>query len=248
MPTSQNGWTASATLKTRVIEPVKGVRLRVRDDDDVAYALGWVVAQWHKRVEPVTGKVADDWGFAYRANVNSPSSLSNHASGTAVDINATQNPNGVSLTRVMTKAQAAEVREIVAEFDGALRWGGDYRSTVDAMHVEVNVSKAKLAAAVKRHKAAHGAKPDPVAVVKDVAENGPQGALKAGSRELRRGMKGTDVAYLQRFLGRQRAGADDGIFGEKTEDAVVGYQKMRGINPSGVVGKTTWDHILGRAA
>lgn len=232
MATSQNGWSASANLKTRVIEPVEGVKLRVRDDDDVAYALGYVAAQWHKRVESLVGKVTDDWGFAFRANRNDPDSLSNHSSGTAIDLNAVQHPNGVATSRTFSAKEAAEIREIVAEFDGALRWGGDYRGTPDAMHVEVNATKAKLAAAVKKHKAAHGAKPEPK----------PAPSVKSYPTLSRGDVHPILVPFLKRYFGLAHINENE-LFGAGTELAVVKFQKKNKLAADGVVGPKTWAAI-----
>lgn len=153
MSTSQNGWSASPTLKLRPLV-VNGVGFLpgIRDDDDVAYMLGYFAEQYAKRVEPL--KNPGCWGFSYRADRNQSSDLSNHASGTAIDLNAPKHPNGVATSRTFTDAQIATVHRILAECHGALRWGGDYTHTVDAMHVEVNVSPAQLKKVVELMKAA----------------------------------------------------------------------------------------------
>jgi hypothetical protein len=145
--TSQNGWSASPTLTLRplVVDGV-GFLPGIRDDDDVAYALGYFAAQYAARVEPL--RTPGCWGFAYRPDKNQVSDLSNHASGTAIDCNAPEHPNGVATATTFTPAQIATVHAILGECHGALRWGGDYTHTVDAMHVEVNVSPAALHAAV----------------------------------------------------------------------------------------------------
>lgn len=144
MAVSYNGWFASPNLKTRVIEPVKGCKLRVLDNQNVADVFTYLVQQFHKRVDDVTKPhPADDWGFAYRPNRNA-NNLSCHASGTAIDLDATEHPNGVSTSRTFSPAQIAEVHEILRELDGVLRWGGDYTNTADAMHFEVIVKPGKL--------------------------------------------------------------------------------------------------------
>lgn len=151
MATSQNGWIARRDLKTRVIEPVKGVALRIVDNDDVEEVFTYLVKQYHKRVDNVTRPhPADDWGFYFRPNVNSPNELSNHASGTAIDLDATEHPNGVATLRTFTLKQIAEVHEILKELDGVVRWGGDYRHTADAMHFEINASPAKVRAVANK--------------------------------------------------------------------------------------------------
>ena len=61
-------------------------------------------------------------------------------------------------------------------------------------------------------------------------------STKPGSRTVKKGMTGEDIAYLQRWLGL----TDDGVFGVKTEAAVEKYQHMRGITVTGVVDSATW--------
>ncbi len=62
----------------------------------------------------------------------------------------------------------------------------------------------------------------------------PAAGRKLGSRTLKRGNTGADVAVLQRFLPGLK---DDGIFGAKTEAAVKAYQRMRRIKATGVADK-----------
>jgi peptidoglycan hydrolase-like protein with peptidoglycan-binding domain len=49
-----------------------------------------------------------------------------------------------------------------------------------------------------------------------------------------------DVSYVQRFLGPERAGKADGVFGARTRAAVAWYQRMRGLKADGVVGAATF--------
>lgn len=147
MPKSYNGWYASPDLKTRVIEPVEGCRLRLVDNDDVCEVFNYLVKQFHIRVDDVTKPhPMDDWSFYFKRNTNDPNTLSCHASGTAIDLDATEHPNGVATSRTFTPKQIAEVHEILRELDGVIRWGGDYTRTADAMHFEI----IKSARAVKK--------------------------------------------------------------------------------------------------
>src|SRR4029077_15462239 len=67
---------------------------------DVETVLRYVAEQFFARVEPPltnpdTGKPGyGEWGWSFRANVNSPSQLSCHSSGTALDLNAPSHSNG----------------------------------------------------------------------------------------------------------------------------------------------------------
>lgn len=63
-----------------------------------------------------------------------------------------------------------------------------------------------------------------------------------GSRVLRKGMTGTDVAWLQRWLGLD----DTGAFDTKTAAKIAWYQRMRGLAADSIVGPATWSNMLGR--
>ena len=149
METSYNNWPASKTLKTRVIEPVPGVRVSVKDSNNVADIFAYLIQEFDARVEPLKGKIVDDWGFAYRENRNDPTSLSCHASGTAVDLNATKHPNGVATEKTFTPQQVRTIHRILEELDDVVRWGGDYQHTVDAMHFEIIVPPGRIKATAK---------------------------------------------------------------------------------------------------
>lgn len=151
MATSYNGWEASADPDAIGIDRgftgggvtfpggIKG--------GDVATVLGYVADQLQARVEPVTvnpdGSGYGCWGYNYRANVNNPSTLSCHSSGTAIDWVAPSHPNGASGT--FTSSQRATIYDILAECQGAVQWGGDYTGTKDEMHFEIIVSADYLA-------------------------------------------------------------------------------------------------------
>eukprot|EP00833_Pecoramyces_ruminatium_P007862 jgi/Orpsp1_1/1181894/evm.model.c7180000079044.1 len=58
---------------------------------------------------------------------------------------------------------------------------------------------------------------------------------------LKKGSKGEDVKKLQKCLGIKI----DGIFGPDTEKAVIAFQKKKGLDPDGIVGKKTWAALTG---
>ncbi|MBP2370199.1 M15 family metallopeptidase [Pseudonocardia parietis] len=104
----------------------------------------WVAAQLHHRVED-GGTGYGMWGYAYRA-IRGATSLSNHASGTAIDWHAPRHPLGKSGT--FNAAQVREIRKILAEAGGCIRWGGDYTGRKDEMHFEAVASEAACARAL----------------------------------------------------------------------------------------------------
>ncbi len=64
----------------------------------------------------------------------------------------------------------------------------------------------------------------------------------AGYPELRQGSKGVYVLIAQDGLNTlgYRAGSLDGIFGTQTRNAVIAYQRAKGLNPDGIIGCVTW--------
>lgn len=86
------------------------------------------------------------WGYSYRANVNNPSSLSCHASGTAIDYNAPKHPNGTSTGPNggggWTGSQYNAIKSILnGPLQGAISW----LTGNDPMHFEIQGSASKIA-------------------------------------------------------------------------------------------------------
>ncbi len=104
---------------------------------DVTTVLGYVARQLNARVEPFVDGWG--WGYTYKANVNNPSQLSCHASGTAIDWNAPDHPNGSGGT--FSDAQRGQIYAILDEVQGAVSWLEGY----DEMHFEICVSAGDLA-------------------------------------------------------------------------------------------------------
>jgi peptidoglycan hydrolase-like protein with peptidoglycan-binding domain len=222
MPTSYNGWPASPNPAdfgglTPLVVAGESFAPGVRSGD-VHTVLEYVARQLHERVEPVVRNdwhQADDWGFAYRANRNDPNSLSCHASATAIDYNATRHPNGRRGT--FTLSQVAEIRRILAEVDGCVRWGGAFTGVPDEMHFEIIKNAADVERTADRLRG-HVNRPT-----------------------IQRGDTGPAVELIQRFLGVVGPGDFGyGHFGPATEAAVKRYQSMRGLFPDGIVGPMTW--------
>lgn len=143
--TSYNGWPASeqatqlgvVRLAVGGVEFVGGVK-----GGDVHTVLEYVATQFHTRIEPLVNPGC--WGWSYRQNRNADN-LSCHSSGTAIDCNAPQHPNGVPVERTFTQAEIAKVHAILAsvpELDEVVHWGGDWSRanglTPDSMHFEIH--------------------------------------------------------------------------------------------------------------
>lgn len=143
MPSSQNGFPGlmdgDHRLYTWTIPSKTGsIRIRLRSGS-TGFLIVHFILWWSEALEPVFGKVLDDWGWAYRP-VRGAEVLSNHASGTAADINATKYPLGLD---GMHPADQRKIRRRLPFYRGCLRWGGDYRNRLDQMHIEIDQPLAK---------------------------------------------------------------------------------------------------------
>ena len=69
----------------------------------------------------------------------------------------------------------------------------------------------------------------------------------AGCPTLKLGAKGNITKLLQRILKAYGIAnlKEDGIFGTNTYNAVVAYQKLKGLTADGIVGYNTWKTLLG---
>jgi hypothetical protein len=136
---SQNGWrglpTRSPLLHTWVIPGQSGTtKIRLRNGS-AGFLLAHLALWFDDLVEDLTEPVLDDWGYAYRPVRGYVNNLSNHASGTAIDLNATDHPLGKVGT--FTTAETRAIRRRLAFYGGAIKWG-DYRGRRDEMHFEIN--------------------------------------------------------------------------------------------------------------
>ena len=148
---SYNGWPANSDPNAIGVVKSQWFPGGVKDGD-VATVLRYVVEQLHARVEPIID--GWNWGYTYKQNVNNPSSLSCHASGTAVDYNAPNHPNGSAGT--FTDDQVGTIYAILDECQGAVSWLEGY----DEMHFEIQVDAGTLAA-IAAQLPAGGAGPAP---------------------------------------------------------------------------------------
>ena len=150
MKKSQNGWPASKDEKEIGIKvfQIKNTDRKMRLQKDAGVILAAFAAEFHAQVEPIDEGVFDDWAYAYREVRGSDTDLSNHSSGTAIDLNATKHPLGMSNT--FTKQQAITIRELCKKY--GLRWGGDYAKRKDEMHFEVIETSDEVKERIKNMK------------------------------------------------------------------------------------------------
>lgn len=232
MASSQNGWRAndSSVTSTRNV-PGSTVRLRVRNGAPGDLLLE-IASEFDRYVENIDG-TADDWGYAERTIRGSSTTLSNHASGTAIDLNATRHPLGTSPTANFSSDQINTIHSILRRAQGMVRWGGDYSGRKDPMHFELadGCTEAQCAQALNSMRGT----PAPAATASPPAS--------ANTSLLKKGSKGDAVKALQSELNEQYPAYSklkvDGDFGSATEAVVREFQSRAGLTVDGVVGPKT---------
>jgi hypothetical protein len=260
MPTSQNGWTASSDKGSIGVNSgytCHGVSFPGGlKSGDVSTVLGYVADQFHQRVEPLHDGWC--WGYTYK-EISGSSTLSNHASATALDINAPDHPYGVRNT--FNSGQVSQIRAILSEVSPAVRWGGDYTGSADEMHFEINAGASTVASVAARLGGGGGG------VVEPPAGQAPPYPLPSGyyfgpltgptesiSCQAPDGSDHQYRPYLQQWQQRMidrgweecfvQYGAD-GMYGETVEVSEAGqcalqFQQEKGLEVDGLIGPQTW--------
>jgi peptidoglycan hydrolase-like protein with peptidoglycan-binding domain len=132
-------------------------------------------------------------------------------------------------------AEAGAARPSVAAAQVALRALNLYRSTVDG------VSGPLTQAAVRTFQRRRGLTVDGIVGPQTRRALGRRGRPRIGSRMMRIGLRGWDVAALQFLLARRgfSPGALDGDFGPATDAAVRRFQGANGLTVDGLAGPNT---------
>ncbi len=143
---SSNGWIASkdAAELNIISVPIEGTKVKVRCAKAVAPLIAEFCKEFHQLIEPIDGGQLDDWGYCFRNVRGSTDKLSNHSSGTAIDLNATKHPLAKAGTFPAEKVPM--IRALAKKY--GMIWGGDFRSRPDEMHFEIAVTPAKAAALI----------------------------------------------------------------------------------------------------
>ena len=136
----------------------------------------------------------------------------------------------------------AGVNPQIAGLQVALRAHGLYLAQIDG------IAGARTAAAVHAFQRAHHL-PVGAADTRTRIALGPLGRPLFGSRVLKRGDFGLDVAVLQFLLTRRHVynGALDGYFGSETATALKHYQRLMRLSADSIVGPHTLSAIATRA-
>lgn len=148
METSYNGYPVSkdpAEIGVRSF-PVPGTTIKLRCAESVAPLLVGFATEFNNLIESIDGGSLDDWGYCFREVRGVAGKISNHSSGTAIDLNSTRHALGKVGT--FDAAKVPMIRALAKKY--GLTWGGDYRNRKDEMHFEISVSPAKAVELIKK--------------------------------------------------------------------------------------------------
>ena len=148
METSYNGWPASKDPAAIDIKSylIRGTDIKIKAAAGCGPLLAEFAAQFHELIEPVNTGALDDWGYCYRMVRGTTDKLSNHSSGSAIDLNSTKHPLGKAGTFPLEKV--AMIQALAKKY--SLTWGGDYRGRKDEMHFEIAIPPSKVEAAIAK--------------------------------------------------------------------------------------------------
>lgn len=145
---SHNGWAASKNPSEINIKGflVKGTDITLRCEATAGIILAAFASEFNEQIEKLEGATFDDWSYAYRPVRGQTTGLSNHASGTAIDLNALKHPLGKRGTFGIPKEMA--LKQLVKKY--GLRWGGSYKTRPDEMHFEIIETPAQVKLRIKK--------------------------------------------------------------------------------------------------
>ena len=226
MAMSQNGWVANdrSLIESQLI-PGTEVRVTVRKGAAGAVLL-YVASQVDARVEDIDNARGhlDDWGYAERPIRGNPNELSNHASGTALDLNATRHALGHVGT--FTPGQVQVIHAILREVGGVVRWGGDYHGRKDEMHFEIVGTPSQVEAAAQR---LAGHEED------DMICKYGDGSTAKPDQWVRRLQHRLNITRTTYGVVSGAAITEDGIYRGETRDALKAFLAEKGLVSDGMV-------------
>ena len=148
---SQNGWPANADKNAIQVKnfQVPNTNRHFSCAEEVAPILIGFAAWYHKYIQKIDVGTYDDWGYNF-ATIPNQTDYSNHASGTAIDINATLHQWRAPKSG-FSKLQEIRIRWRCRAL--GIRWGWDYlHGWKDPMHFEIIETPAQVKARIIRMK------------------------------------------------------------------------------------------------
>jgi hypothetical protein len=226
MASSINGWPVlQPTSAQLVTKTVPGTSRKIRMREDVIPLFLALAADYHRSIAKIDVGPVDDWGYAYRQSRLS-SAWSDHSSGTAFDLNASE--EGRQGTGPLTwwktssrylKSQALKKKYALVIWGGASDLGGDYTQSKnwDWMHwaLKPGTTVADVQAQIKKLRI----RPD--GTVAPVTPPPPPPLPVVAVAKVQPGMTNSQVLIVQKALKKEYPLFDystgPGTFGPKTQ-------------------------------
>ena len=150
---SQNGWPASADRNAIGVKNflIEGANQHFAMCSAAAPVLAAFLKEFNTMIETINkpGAVFDDWGWHF-ALIPNTQDLSNHCSGTAIDVNATKHV-WKSPTSGFTPVQEAMIDGLTRKY--GIRWGWRYaHGFKDPMHYEIIETPVQVKARIAKMK------------------------------------------------------------------------------------------------
>jgi hypothetical protein len=243
MAASANGWRVIARDECTDVELPGG---EVPLHPEFAWLFQDLAIRWHDTVEPLLWPGCWGWAKPTESGRDPSRFVTNHASGTALDLSAPRHPRGVPIAKTFTPAQLEAIARLEARYFGVLRWGGRWTGKdVDGMHWEGIPGVSVDAVRELTHALAAGGAPPPPppaptpAPAAPPAPSGPgwTGPDLTGSALALRGDQGNNgarVKALQTFWRTRyslyaKGLAADGWWGAQTSGVCYQFARRSGI-------------------
>lgn len=247
MDTSINGWKVIHPGEAGLVTvTVPGTSLRLTVAEAAAPLLVHVADRVNREVRSLAANNTpgnqDDAGWAVR-KARHADGFSNHASGSAIDLNWRLWPQSGS-KHSMTSGETAAAEKIAADLAEVVFWGGNWNNQRDEMHWEIRpgVTPRKVEAYCRAHNLTLSgpadppqnpapAPPAPPAQPEDEStpvtfSNIPMVAVA----DVQPGSSNASVRLLQQALNAAGASiAVNGQFGPSTQDAYSNWQRSLGF-------------------
>lgn len=132
-----NGWPVVPNTSCRPWR-IPGTATTIRLlNGPAGFVLAVFVSWFNDRIEQLSGTVLDDWGWSSpRVGRGLAAGISNHCSGTAVDVNALRHVQGKAGTFSLAKRLRILAALRLYTSYSVIDWGGTWRSR-DEMHFEI---------------------------------------------------------------------------------------------------------------
>ena len=144
---SLNGWPVIQSSTNTLLRTgtVPGTDRRLTTRKEALPLFLAVAADWHRWIHPIDVGPVDTGGYANRDARAVPGRKSNHASGTAIDLNASKHPLGKAGTFEASKVPMLKALARKYGLACGLNW-----LRRDEMHFEISLDAVKVAALITK--------------------------------------------------------------------------------------------------